>query len=196
MDPVQPGRTPFGTLLRAHRSASGLTQQELASQVGLSVAAIRDLEQGRRLRPRPVSLRGLARALGLEPTQADELEQAALRAGDPGRPPEECRGLRLTVLGPLAARHVAGPRIKLGPPRQRAVLGLLALNPNGWCTGRKSSRRCGSARPRRRRSAWSRPTSAGCAACWLRASLARFAPPGWRPPVPATGWRPRRAYST
>lgn len=36
--------------------------------------------------------------------------------------------MRLRVLGPLEAR-AGGQRVGLGPPRQRAVLGLLAVSP-------------------------------------------------------------------
>ena len=38
--------------------------------------------------------------------------------------------LRLGVLGPLEASLGGGQRVPLGPPRQRAVLGMLALSPN------------------------------------------------------------------
>jgi DNA-binding SARP family transcriptional activator len=38
--------------------------------------------------------------------------------------------MQLSVLGPLEARHPGGRLISLGPVRQRAVLGLLALSPN------------------------------------------------------------------
>src|SRR5262249_50078999 len=42
-----PGPT-FGELLRRHRRAAGLTQDQLAERAGLSVRGISDLERGRR----------------------------------------------------------------------------------------------------------------------------------------------------
>jgi DNA-binding SARP family transcriptional activator len=96
------------------------------------VAAIRDLEQGRRLRPREHSLARLAVALDLDASHADELAQAARHAAAGSGQKTRVRaraGLRLQVLGPLVARR-EGRLIGLGPPRQRAVLGLLALLPD------------------------------------------------------------------
>src|SRR6202020_2775175 len=40
-------------------------------------------------------------------------------------------GVRVEVLGPIAATR-AGQPVPLGPARQRAVLGLLALHQGGW----------------------------------------------------------------
>jgi DNA-binding SARP family transcriptional activator len=108
--------TPLAELLGGHRKAAGLTQRQLAGQAGISLGAVRDLEQGRTLRPRPGSLTGLAAALRLSPGQ---LAEPARATGD--------RGLRVEVLGPLAAWRDGLP-VPLGPVRQRAVLGLLALH--------------------------------------------------------------------
>jgi len=120
----------LGTLVREHRRAAGLTQRQLAGRSGLSVAAVRDLEQGRSRRPRAGSLAALAHALGLEDRQAAAL--AAVRdAAHPvsrGAPAGHGSGLWLAVLGPLAAWR-DGLSVGLGPPRQAAVLGLLALQP-------------------------------------------------------------------
>jgi DNA-binding SARP family transcriptional activator/DNA-binding XRE family transcriptional regulator len=120
----------FGILLRARRQHAQLTQQELAQRAGMSVAAIRDLEQGRRLSPRRRSMARIIEALGLDNHGAVELEQAASETGRPGEPEEERppagRALRMEVLGPLAVwrdTRVIDP----GPLRQQAVLGLLAL---------------------------------------------------------------------
>src|SRR6266702_7095064 len=68
----------FGSLVRAYRRESGLTQRELAAKAGLSVAALRDFEQGRRHRPRPNSVTALARALGLDSDQAASMARAAV----------------------------------------------------------------------------------------------------------------------
>jgi predicted ATPase/DNA-binding XRE family transcriptional regulator len=58
-------RPPFGDLLRRHRQAAGLTQEELAERAGLSVDAISTLERGARLTPRKDTVALLADALTL-----------------------------------------------------------------------------------------------------------------------------------
>jgi DNA-binding SARP family transcriptional activator len=115
---------------------AGLTQERLARLAGISVAAVRDLEQGRRLKPRARSLAGLASALGLDSGQTEELALAARSArvecaaghGSGRHQSRPSARLRLEVLGPLAAWR-DGARVELGSPGQRAVLGLLALEP-------------------------------------------------------------------
>src|SRR5215472_895797 len=104
----------LGALVLGYRHAARLTQQELAGRAGISVGAVRDLEQGRTRRPRPGSLAALASALGLSPAQADELRRAG--TGGPW----------LQVLGPLGAWRDGVP-VPLGGPGRRAVLGLLAV---------------------------------------------------------------------
>jgi DNA-binding SARP family transcriptional activator len=116
-----------GSLLRGYRRAAGLSQRQLAGAGGVSVGVVRDLEQGRTGRLAARSVAALAAALGLDADRAREFAVAArgtprpAAVGRPGR-------VRLGVLGPLAAwRDDAG--VELGPPSQRAVLGLLALSP-------------------------------------------------------------------
>jgi predicted ATPase/transcriptional regulator with XRE-family HTH domain len=65
----------FGVLLRRHREAAGLSQEELAERAGVSWQAIGALERGERQRPYPATVRGLAEALGLS-----EEERAVLLA--------------------------------------------------------------------------------------------------------------------
>ena len=87
---------PFGALLRRHRSAAGLTQEELAERAQLSVRGIKYLERNGR-RPYGDTVRRLAGALGLDAEVRARFEAAARRgisaaAGDeqhgPGfRPP-------------------------------------------------------------------------------------------------------------
>ncbi len=55
----------FGALLRRHRLACGLSQEELAERAGLSRRGISDLERGARRTPHPATLRRLAEALNL-----------------------------------------------------------------------------------------------------------------------------------
>jgi DNA-binding SARP family transcriptional activator/DNA-binding XRE family transcriptional regulator len=136
----------LGSMVRAYRRGAKLTQRELAARAGLSVAALRDFEQGRRIRPRPNSLAALAGALGLSPDQTAGLARAAAVPRQPSypmllpRPPADDfssapaedsgrgQGLWLAVLGPLEAWQ-GGTPLRLGPPARRAVLGLLSLNP-------------------------------------------------------------------
>jgi transcriptional regulator with XRE-family HTH domain len=58
-------RGNFGQVLRSHRRAAGLTQEELSERSGLSVRAVGDIERGRTARPYLRSARMLADALML-----------------------------------------------------------------------------------------------------------------------------------
>jgi DNA-binding SARP family transcriptional activator len=102
-----------GELVRERRASIGLTQRDLACASGVSIGALRDLEQGRTRCPRWSAVAAIAAALGLE------MEEA--------QPPADGPGLRIGVLGPLTAVR-SGTAIGLGSLRQRAVLGLLALH--------------------------------------------------------------------
>jgi predicted ATPase/transcriptional regulator with XRE-family HTH domain len=55
----------FGDLLRRHRLAVGLTQEELAERASMSARGISDLERGARTRPQRETVLLLANALGL-----------------------------------------------------------------------------------------------------------------------------------
>jgi DNA-binding SARP family transcriptional activator/DNA-binding XRE family transcriptional regulator len=123
---------PLATLLRTHRETAGLTQRQLADRAGISVGALQDLEQGRTIRPRQQSLAHLAVALQLSEPQREELVGASTAevSAPPGQRDQTelgSSGLRLQVLGPLAAWRGRLP-VALGPVRQRAVLGLLAMH--------------------------------------------------------------------
>ena len=115
-------RPGFGRVLREVRLAVGATQAELARRAGVSLGTIRDLEQGRRARPRPGSVARLSAALGLDAALAERLASAA-EAATPGG------GLWVQVLGPVLAWR-GGQPLDLGSARQRAVLALLALQRN------------------------------------------------------------------
>ena len=75
----------FGDLLRRHRQASGLTQEELAARTGLSVRGLSDLERGVRTIPRRDTLRLLIEALGLAGAEQDALVATAKRPVTPPR---------------------------------------------------------------------------------------------------------------
>ncbi|WP_253755415.1 BTAD domain-containing putative transcriptional regulator [Hamadaea flava] len=104
----------LGALLREHRRRANLTQQQLAERAGLSVRAVRDLENGRVATPRPESMSRLAACLGLSTLEVTEL----LRRGR--------SGVHLGVLGPLIIR-IGGSPVPPGPPFQQTLLGLLAV---------------------------------------------------------------------
>src|SRR5215207_5671167 len=55
----------FGDLLRRHRTAAALSQEELAERAGVSVRALSDLERGVHRAPRPETVRMLTEALSL-----------------------------------------------------------------------------------------------------------------------------------
>ena len=106
-----------------------MSQRQLADSAGVSIGVIRDLEQRRTARLHRESVQRLVDALDLDEPRASEFARAARGRTrqvpvDPGVP-----GIRLGVLGPLTAWRDGG-RISLGGPRQRAVLGLLALTPD------------------------------------------------------------------
>ncbi len=118
----------------------GLTQQELAVAAGVSIGALRDLEQGRTRCPRWGAVTLMAAALDMDRHERAELVSAwsdTQPDRDVGYAAMEAEGwtcgpdVRIGVLGPLTAMR-AGAAVGLGSPRQRAVLGLLALH---WTTG-------------------------------------------------------------
>ncbi|GIJ44647.1 SARP family transcriptional regulator [Virgisporangium aliadipatigenens] len=102
--------------VRDSRIRAGLTQHELAHRAGISVRALRDIEQGRVSEPRPASRRRLAQALGLTDL-ALPVRGAAAPTWTVG------------VLGPVAVR-TDGRLHSVGSAARRTLLGLLALRPN------------------------------------------------------------------
>lgn len=99
----------FGALLRSHRSASGLTQEDLASLSGLSVRAISNMERGRTARPYRGSVQSLADALALPGPDREQLAHAA-RAG------EAANGI--TAGQPLRGHEDGGTQPPMAVPRQ------------------------------------------------------------------------------
>jgi tetratricopeptide (TPR) repeat protein/transcriptional regulator with XRE-family HTH domain len=70
-------RGRFGGMLRQHRLAAGLTQEELAERSGLTARAVANLERGRTTRPYRHSVRALADALALAEPERLLLERAS-----------------------------------------------------------------------------------------------------------------------
>lgn len=128
-----PPAAGFASLVRDRRRAAGLTQLQLAAAAGVSIGVVRDLEQGRTWRPRRRSVERIAAALGAETELSAAAEAGhagpAGHAHPAGHEEGSARGLRLRVLGSLTAWRDGG-EVALGPARQRAVLGLLAAQPN------------------------------------------------------------------
>jgi WD40 repeat protein/DNA-binding SARP family transcriptional activator/DNA-binding XRE family transcriptional regulator len=119
-----------GLLVRIRRQAAGLTQQELASLAGVSVGTVRDLEQGRTHRPGRDLVSKLAGVLGLDAARLQALANGVREPAEHRGGRVQASGLQLKVLGPVEAWR-DGARVGLGEPRQRAVLALLALSPDG-----------------------------------------------------------------
>jgi len=85
-----PRHPDFAALLRGHRRASGLTQEQLAERAGLSQRAISDLERGARRVPRRDTLDLLAAALDLTPVERSAFAASVLRTrGRPALAPPE-----------------------------------------------------------------------------------------------------------
>jgi predicted ATPase/DNA-binding XRE family transcriptional regulator len=78
----------LGPLLRRHRAAAGLTQEDLAEKSGVSARTISDVERGLRSNVYRDTAERLASALGLPEEERSEFEQAA-------------RGLPRSVEAPL-----------------------------------------------------------------------------------------------
>ncbi|GAA3767690.1 tetratricopeptide repeat protein [Plantactinospora mayteni] len=118
-----------GRLLRTHRLHSGMTQRELAGRAGLSIAALRDLEQGRSARPRHASVASIAAALGLDDRAREALHTAAaaaMRTYEAGRVSDPGAPVRIRVLGPLELRR-GDDLVTIGSATQRVLLAKLAL---------------------------------------------------------------------
>src|SRR3954466_631639 len=77
----------FGELLRDHRRAAGLTQEELAERAGVSPRSISGLERGDAHIPRRDTVALLVRALGLEGAQREAFEQLVERGRVPRAAP-------------------------------------------------------------------------------------------------------------
>jgi predicted ATPase/transcriptional regulator with XRE-family HTH domain len=79
------GALSFGELLKEHRLAAGLSQEELADRAHLSVKTVSALEQGVRQKPYRETVDALADALDLSSAMRLELERAAAQRTGPVR---------------------------------------------------------------------------------------------------------------
>lgn len=116
----------FGSVLRDHRRRAGLTQRQLATATGLSLAAIRDLEQGRSRHPRATSVAALAAALSMSESARTLLYELV---SDAGERDGSLGGTQVSILGPLAVTR-GGVVVAAGAEPRRALLAVLALAAN------------------------------------------------------------------
>src|SRR5829696_1815718 len=79
-DAENAGATAFGSLLKQHRRAAWLTQEDLVERSGLSVRTIRGLERGEGHSPRADTVDLLACAMGLS-EEEHNLFAAATKRG-------------------------------------------------------------------------------------------------------------------
>jgi DNA-binding SARP family transcriptional activator/DNA-binding XRE family transcriptional regulator len=122
---------PVSAAISQGRRRAGLTQAELADRAGVSVGALRDLEQGRTARPRRATAEKVSLVLGLDLGQVADGGGGLAddrRGPEPAGRNEVVAGVRVGVLGPLAVWRDGAPAGP-GAGRLRAVLGLLALHP-------------------------------------------------------------------
>ena len=98
---------PFGALLKRHRGAAGISQEELAARAGVGVRTISDLERGVARWPYPSTVTLLAEALQVDEAQRAALEAAARRPAEvndrpyhvlPETPPDRGPSAYLTLL--------------------------------------------------------------------------------------------------
>jgi transcriptional regulator with XRE-family HTH domain len=89
------GRATFAELLTQHRTARGMSQQDLAAATSVSVRAIGDLERGATRRPQGASVLALADGLGLDATARVAFVQAARQTP----PASTTRAIRSVLLG-------------------------------------------------------------------------------------------------
>jgi DNA-binding SARP family transcriptional activator/tetratricopeptide (TPR) repeat protein/DNA-binding XRE family transcriptional regulator/DNA polymerase III delta prime subunit len=116
-----------GAQLRQWRRTAGLSQRQLAEQAGISLGSVRDLEQGRVKHPHQATIMRLVETLRLDGDEsAGFIRECRARRSWPDARPGS--GLKIHVLGALAGWR-SGVAFAPGPPRPRAVLGLLALHP-------------------------------------------------------------------
>src|SRR5690242_12248298 len=112
-----PSQISFGSLLKRHRGAAGLSQEELAGRAGVGVRTISDLERDVARWPYQSTVTLLAEALQLDAAQREELDAAARRPTDAHDQP---------VQAPLATPDLPGYLTPLlGRERDEVAVGHL-----------------------------------------------------------------------
>ncbi|MGH2516479.1 MAG: ATP-binding protein [Ktedonobacterales bacterium] len=122
-------QVPFGALLKAHRRAARLTQEELAQRAGVSVRTVSGLETGTQHIPYAETVRLLAHALNLSPEESVRfLEQARVQhpAADRTARVERTTPLLPAQRTPLFGR--AGELAAVGTLLSRPDVRLLTLH--------------------------------------------------------------------
>ena len=122
----------FGTLLRSHRVAAGLSQEELAERAHLSRRTITDLERGVTTAPYRDTVALLADALELAESDRAELEDAVDRSRPPSTTdrvpvPSRVDPLLATKLAIPPARGALVPRSHLIERLRAGLRGPLTL---------------------------------------------------------------------
>lgn len=101
----------FGVLLRRHRLAAGLTQEELSARAAISARTISDVERGIARRPQIQTALQLAEALRLDGQSWQQfLDSARGRTGARGENPQNDELLSHSLPGEPAARRGATTR--------------------------------------------------------------------------------------
>ncbi len=133
MASAQPRR--FGALLKQHRRAAGLTQEELAARAGLATRSISDLERGVHAAPYRDTISKLIQALQLSLAEAAQLQAAARRDALPRQPlttsmaPATAPARPTSALPPLVGRHREVAQLERFLAGDAAPLLLLAGEP-------------------------------------------------------------------
>src|SRR5689334_4704715 len=99
--------TELGRLLRRHRAAAGLTQEELAERAGISSRTISDVERGLRDGVFRDTAARLAVALGIAGDERTRFE--AVARGRRGRPGESAPAAWKPAAPPPAPKHCGAP---------------------------------------------------------------------------------------
>src|SRR5215468_7219286 len=80
---ISPEPVRFGDVLRNHRRAAGMTQEELAEAAGISPRSVSGLERGEGATPRRDTVSQLVQALGLAGTDRAEFQAMVTRRRPP-----------------------------------------------------------------------------------------------------------------
>jgi transcriptional regulator with XRE-family HTH domain len=118
----------FGGLLRRHRMAAGLTQDELAERANVSSRSIGDIERGVSRAPQRNTVGLLAEALGLTGDERAAFEVTARRpAVPPSAPPPAS-----TFVDAAVTPHPPGPPVPPVGAQNSGRTSALAGRHNAW----------------------------------------------------------------